>query len=55
MNMETRHGTEGFYLGFICGLLAFNPFSTGRHFYFEICARLDYLIDIRKCLWRSED
>ncbi|MPC92383.1 hypothetical protein E2C01_087471 [Portunus trituberculatus] len=33
---------------------SFNPFSTGTHFYLEICVRLDHFIDIRKSLRRSE-
>ncbi|MPD05854.1 hypothetical protein E2C01_101623 [Portunus trituberculatus] len=32
-----------------------NPFSTGTHFYLEICVRLGHFIDIRNGLWRSED
>ncbi|MPC64216.1 hypothetical protein E2C01_058327 [Portunus trituberculatus] len=32
-----------------------NPFSTETHFCLEICVPLDYFIDIRKGLWRSED
>ncbi|MPC10138.1 hypothetical protein E2C01_002767 [Portunus trituberculatus] len=31
----------------------FNPFSTGTHFYLEICVRLDHFIDIRKGLRSS--
>ncbi|MPC11558.1 hypothetical protein E2C01_004225 [Portunus trituberculatus] len=33
----------------------FKPFSTGTHFYLEICVRLDHFTDIRKGLWRPED
>ncbi|MPC23494.1 hypothetical protein E2C01_016544 [Portunus trituberculatus] len=44
INMETRPGTE-----------EINSFSTGMHFYLEICRRLDHFINIRKGLWRSED
>ncbi|MPC30541.1 hypothetical protein E2C01_023808 [Portunus trituberculatus] len=33
----------------------FNPFSTGTHFYLEICVRLDHFIDIKKGILRSED
>ncbi|MPC39501.1 hypothetical protein E2C01_033039 [Portunus trituberculatus] len=35
--------------------LAFSPFSSGTHFYLEICVRLDHFVDIKKGLWRSED
>ncbi|MPC41308.1 hypothetical protein E2C01_034896 [Portunus trituberculatus] len=35
-----------------CWLFIFNPFSTGMHFYRILLYKF---IDIRKCLWRSED
>ncbi|MPD06939.1 hypothetical protein E2C01_102776 [Portunus trituberculatus] len=31
------------------------PFSTGTHFYLEICVPLDNFVDISKGLWKSED
>ena len=35
--------------------LKLNPFSTGIHLYHEFWVWLDYFIDIRMGLWRSED
>ncbi|MPC25767.1 hypothetical protein E2C01_018891 [Portunus trituberculatus] len=32
-----------------------NPFNTGRHFYLDICARLEHFIDITKGAEKSED
>ncbi|MPC26559.1 hypothetical protein E2C01_019700 [Portunus trituberculatus] len=39
----------------VAKLVNLNLFTTGTHFYLEICVRLNYFIDFRKCLWRLED
>ncbi|MPC42228.1 hypothetical protein E2C01_035845 [Portunus trituberculatus] len=32
-----------------------NHFNTGIHFYLKIWVQVEYFIDIRKDLWRSDD
>ncbi|MPC53242.1 hypothetical protein E2C01_047131 [Portunus trituberculatus] len=51
MNMETRHAIERVKRQ----RMRLNPFSTGTHFNLDISVRLDYFIDIKKGLQRSED
>ncbi|MPC86258.1 hypothetical protein E2C01_081081 [Portunus trituberculatus] len=54
MKMETRHDSEGFKSRPSADTDAILN-NTGKHFYLEICVRLDHFIDISKGLWRSED